>query len=143
MESDDVNEQFRALAIRSMAEDIEAVIDQVVHLESMSRHEVECTGDAQAANDAAAQAYSIFMDVPMKLIPTLIMGLADKANREKEALLAALDALDAAATSLESAVVYLEGGRTGVGTAMVMTVLDAVKTALDEAPYAKTGDGDE
>ena len=143
MESDDVNEQFRALAIRSMAEDIEAVIDQVVHLESMSRHEVECTGDARAANDAAAQAYSIFMDVPMKLMPTLIMGLADKANREKEALLAALDALDSAATGLTAAVEQFENGRANIAQAMLMSILDTVKLALDEAPYAKTGDGDE
>lgn len=143
MNPDDVNDQFRAMALRSIAEDVDAVIEQVTHLEAMSRHEVTCTGDADAANASAAQAYSIFMDVPMKLMPTLIMGLADKANREKEALLAALDALDGAAVALEDAVTHFGGGRTRIGLAVVMKVLDDLKLALEEAPYAKTGDGDE
>lgn len=143
MNLDDVNDQFRSMAMRSIAEDMDAVIEQVIHLEAMSRHEVACTGNAEAANVAAGQAYSIFMDVPMKLTPTLIMGLADKVNREKEALLAALDALDGAAVALEGAVTHFEGGRTNIGMAVVLKVLDDVKLALEEAPYSKTGDGDE
>lgn len=143
MDPDSVNEQFRAMAIRAMADDMDAVIDRVLHLEAASRHELECTGDTQAANDAAAQAYSIFMDVSMKMAPTLIMGLADKANREKEALLSALDAIDSSATGLTAVIEHFENGRANIGKAVLVNVLDTLKLALDEAPYAKSGDGDE
>lgn len=142
MNLDDVNDHFRSMAMRSIAEDVEAVIEQVMHLEAISRHEVECTGNTEAANAAAYRAYSIFMDVPMKLMPTLIMGLADRANRERGALLAALDTITDTSVKVQEAIATLERGRPHIAKAMLGNIHADLLQALEDAPYEKAGDGD-
>lgn len=84
-----------------MFADMAVVIDQVIALEAKSR-ERSFVDDAQGVEHFANQAYSIFMDVPMKLMPTVVMGLADSVNRERELIRALREDLRDGASALRS-----------------------------------------
>jgi hypothetical protein len=97
----DVNEAFQQMAAAQVFQDMEALINAFVRLESESRHHIACAGDPQAAALAADEAYRLLMDSPMKVIPTLILGLADRFNREHEILMAVLERVEDAKGHLE------------------------------------------
>lgn len=143
MNQDDVNEQFKALAFRSMADDLEQIMNEVVRLEAQARHHVGCEDDPDAANRAASEAAGLFMTVTLAAVPTLIMGLADKFNREKEALLALLDVIYHGAGEVRAAIHHLEQGQSALALAYLHNLGDRYADALEEAPYQRTGEDDE
>ena len=93
MKQDDVNEQFRAIMFRDMVEHGETLIQRICELEAASRHEMSCNDDPEAAGRFADEAFALFMDSQMKMLPTIVMGLADRFNREHEAYTALLDTM--------------------------------------------------
>ena len=83
-------DEFEAIVNAETFVDVNATIDRVVELESRARQAME-SGDPQASAGFANQAYGIFMDLPMRLTPTLILALADRVNRADEAYWAYLN----------------------------------------------------
>lgn len=143
MNQDDVDGEFKALAFRTMAEDLEQIMNEVIRLEGQARHEIGCNDDHIAANKAASDAASLFMTVQLNLVPTLIMAMADKFNREKESLLALLEVIHHGAAEIGIAVNYLEAGNQRMALAHLHNLADKYAEALEEAPYERAEDADE
>lgn len=93
--SEEFNEAFLGLAMQSVVDDLDSLLDQVLRLEAMARHST-AADDHESASAYANEAYALFMAMPVKALPTFIMALADRYNREREHLLAALDAIHTA-----------------------------------------------
>lgn len=96
-----MSEEFDELVQRQMFSDMGAVIDRVIELEGHSRVAAHAE-DPQGVDHFANLAYSIFMDVPMKLMPTVIMGLADATNRERDLIRALREDVRDASSALRA-----------------------------------------
>lgn len=86
-------EAFMSMAVNSVIEDLDGLVDGIFRYEAMSRHAVAVNDDYEAAEEFANEAGKLIMDVPYRTIPTVIMAMADRFNREREAYLATLDEL--------------------------------------------------
>jgi hypothetical protein len=139
--SEGFEEAFASLSFNAVAEDLEGLMDEVVYLESVCRHAVACDENHEAAAEAANQAYAAFMGVSMKALPTLIMGMADRINREREGFLAALEGVHGAKQRLTE--VLDSASRTSGIPLDVLVDLMGVSRVLDEimenAPYQREG----
>lgn len=138
MDQESVNEEFRHLAFVSVVEDAAAMIEQVFALEARSRHEMACNDDPEAAGRAAHEAYSLFMQgTTLAGLPTIVMGMADKFNREHEAYASLLDAVADAAEHLRQAVELAARNKPGLAEASILSARMILAGALEHALYEK------
>lgn len=87
------DEEFQGIAFRFMAEDMDNVIDQVVDLEAQARYAGIVEDNPDESARLANLAHSVFSDVTLKTLPTLVMGLADRVNVERELVMECLEVL--------------------------------------------------
>lgn len=90
------NDEFRSLMFSAAAEDMDRIIDQVVDLEGQARFAGIVDQNPEEAGRLANLAHSVFGDVPLKAYPTLVMGLADRVNIEREMVMEGLEVLHSA-----------------------------------------------
>lgn len=142
MKDDDyINEQFREIAFTTVALDAEQLINQVIGLEAESRHEMSCNDDPEAAGRKANEAYGLFMQsTTLAGLPTLVMGFADKFNREHEAYTLALDAIADAKEHIRLALEFVKRKQPAMVEANVESAMAILVQALEDAIYAKTDD---
>lgn len=143
MEQSDVNEQFKAMVFHEMVEHGELLINKLCELEAVSRHEMACNQDPVAAGTAADQAYALFMDVSLKMLPTVVMGLADKYNREHEAYTALLDAVAEAMEVLILAAKHRARREHVLEEINLELALNFLAEARENALYEKVEESDE
>lgn len=133
-DNEEFDQAFLGMAVTSNIEDLDHVISQILYLEGLSRF-AALGEDPEVVQGYAQEAFALFMDVPLKTVPTFIMAMADRFNREKEALLAALDALNDIGLKIGGIKLDTISDTT---TAFVLAdVLDLVGKALEDAPYSK------
>lgn len=145
MKQDDVNEQFKSIVWQDMIEHGELLITRICELESASRHEMSCNQDPVAAAKFADEAYALFMDLPLKLLPTIVMGLADKFNREHEGYTALLDTVGEVQEVLFVAAQHRARREPVLEEINLELALTFLADAREQALYEKTDeeDGDE
>lgn len=132
------DDEFRTLMFKAAAEDIDHVIDQVIDLEGQARFAGIVDEDHVEAGRLANVAHSVFGDVPLKAYPTLVMGLADRVNVEREMVMDSLEVLHGVSGSLRLLSADVEARFPGSGVPdRVREVLGAVETFLGEHPYQK------
>ena len=141
--SDDFDEVFVKLAVNSVIDDLEELVSKVLYLESMSRHVVACENDHEAAGAYAQEAYALFMGIPMATVPTFIMAVADRYNREREELLKVLDGVYEAERELvevvtDDSILNLPVDQ----AAKIGQVRAKLSRILEEAPYARRDDAE-
>lgn len=143
MDQSDVNDQFKAMVFHDMVEHGELLIEKVCELEAASRHEMSCNQDPVAAGQAADQAYGLFMDVSLKMLPTIVMGMADKYNREHEAYTALLDTVAEAMEVLILAAKHRARGESVLEEINLELALNFLADAREAALYEKVEESDE
>lgn len=143
MNQDNVNEQFRAIVFRDMVEHGETLIQRICELEAASRHEMSCNDDPVAAGKFADEAFALFMDTQMKMIPTIVMGLADRFNREHEAYTALLDTMGEVREVLLLAAQHRARREPVLEEINLDLALTFLADAQEHALYEKTEESDE
>lgn len=137
MSDESTNEQFRSIAFNTLVEEAEETISAVLALESRSRHEMACNGDHEAAAALAAEAYVVFTELPIRAIPTFVMNLADRHNREHEAYTKALDDISDAREHLRQFRVLRDQSQFALAEASLDAAEKILAESLDNALYEK------
>lgn len=134
-------EAFMNMAVNSVIEDLDGLVDGIFRYEAMSRHAVGVNGDYEAAEEFANEAGKLIMDVPYRTIPTVIMAMADRFNREREAYLATLDELFEVQRLLTQVLTEDEALLIPIGQAASLGyVRRRLVEALEAAPYTRNED---
>jgi hypothetical protein len=74
-------DEFDRMISAELFADVNAMINQIVELESRARREVD---DPAAAASYANEAYAILLEQPLRMLPTLMLALADRVNVTEE-----------------------------------------------------------
>ena len=131
------DEEFSRMMFRSVVEEVEAIMAQIIFAEAQSRHEMACNDDPEAANAAANRAYATLMEVKLRELPTLIMGLADKFNREHEAYTKLLDEIQDVQEHLRQFDILKDRGQDALAQASVLAAQSIIVGALADALYER------
>lgn len=122
---------FLGLSVNSVIEDIDSAVDEIISYEAQARNAVAYDEDPAPY---AQQAYEVFLSVPMKTVPTLIMAIADRFNREREAFLALLDVVDEARVKLGA---VSSSDLSYVQALQLVDVLEMLKKGIEDSPYSR------
>ena len=140
MSQDEVNDQFRTMMFTEAVEETDDVIRQIISCEAEARHAMACEDDRQAAADFANAGYQILLSAPMRMVPSVVMGLADMFNREHEAYTLQLDYLSDIKEHIRQFRVLWERGDTAIALANIGAIESIIAQADASAIYEKTDD---
>lgn len=130
---------FASISMTSVVEDVDQVVSQVLHFESLARHAMACEGDYEAAGEASQRAYEVFSNIPYRSLPTFIMAMADRYNQEREAFHALLDVVHEARVKLglvsTSSLSYAQAF-------LLVDVREMLKKGIEDSPYSRQEDSE-
>lgn len=138
-DQDDFDKVFASISMTSVVEDVDQVVSQVLHLESLARHAMACEGDHETAGEVSQQAYEVFSNIPYRSLPTFIMAMADRYNQEREALHALLDVVYEARVKLGA---ISTSGLPFVQAFQLVDVVEMLKKGIEDSPYSRKEDSE-
>lgn len=135
MDQDDVNEEFQKVAFMAVVTETEEIINRVIELESLSRHEIACNNDPHAASIHAAQAHHLLGEVKLAHLATLVLAMADKYNQDHEAYLKMIDEMVDVQEHLRQFRIFQARQNPGLADASMVAVESIIAMSLNDALY--------
>lgn len=142
MDQGDVNEAFQNMTRIMRIDEMESLLNEIITLEARSRHILQCDGNKAEAEAVGNQLYTLLMSLRMAEVPSLIMNLADRFNREHDIVAMLLDAIEEADHDLDLAAGHFGNDRKAIGGTHLLNAQRLLREALERAPYERIDDED-